>query len=92
MLDAAFLVRPSSAGGRNQPYTLVVLYRRKVYNIPIRFIESNNQYALGKEKAGEMYFNSVPETIDYYRQNSLILIDQQNNKKESTLLLYPVRL
>ncbi|XP_067879355.1 B-cell linker protein-like [Heterodontus francisci] len=90
--DGAFLVRPSSGCGRNQPYTLAVLYRRKVYNIPIRFIEGSNQYVLGKEKAGEMWFNSVRGMIDYYQQNSLILIDQQNNTKDSTLLLHPVRL
>ncbi|XP_041066163.1 B-cell linker protein-like [Carcharodon carcharias] len=90
--DGAFLVRPSSGCDRNQPYTLAILYRGKVYNIPIRFIEGNNQYALGKEKAGEMWFNSVQGMISYYQQNILILIDQQNNIKDSILLLYPVRL
>ncbi|XP_078095603.1 B-cell linker protein-like [Mustelus asterias] len=90
--DGAFLVRPSSGCGRNQPYTLAVLHRRKVYNIPIRLTESSNQYVLGKEKAGEMWFDSVQGMIDYYQQNTLILIDQQNNTKDSILLLYPVQL
>ncbi|GCB74460.1 hypothetical protein scyTo_0003550 [Scyliorhinus torazame] len=90
--DGAFLVRPSSVCGRNQPYTLAVLYKGKVYNIPIRLIEGSNLYALGKKKAGEMRFHSVQGMIDTYQQNTLILIDQQNNTKDSTLLLYPVQL
>ncbi|XP_038641383.1 B-cell linker protein-like isoform X2 [Scyliorhinus canicula] len=90
--DGAFLVRPSSGCGRNQPYTLAVLYKGKVYNIPIRLIEGSNQYVLGKEKAGEMRFHSVQGMIDNYQHNTLILIDQQNNTKDSTLLLYPVQL
>ncbi|XP_078421447.1 B-cell linker protein-like [Cetorhinus maximus] len=90
--DGAFLVRPSSGCDRNQPYTLAVLHRGKVYNVPIRFIEGNNQYALGKEKAGEMWFNSVQGMMDYYQQNTLILIDQQNSIKDPILLLYPVRM
>lgn len=30
-----------------------MFYNRRVYNIPIRFIESTRQYALGREKNGE---------------------------------------
>ncbi|XP_041088431.1 B-cell linker protein isoform X2 [Polyodon spathula] len=47
--DGSFLVRLSSAQGSKQPYTLVVLYKHKVYNIPVRYLESSQQYALGKE-------------------------------------------
>ncbi|XP_060712424.1 B-cell linker protein-like isoform X2 [Hemiscyllium ocellatum] len=90
--DGAFLVRPSSGGDKNQPYTLAVLCRRKVYNIPIRLNEYGKQCVLGKEKAGERWFNSIGEMIDYYQGNSLILIDRQNNTKDSALLLHPVRL
>ncbi|XP_048378904.1 B-cell linker protein-like [Stegostoma tigrinum] len=90
--DGAFLVRPSSGCDKNQPYTLAVLYRRKVYNIPIRLNESGKQYVLGKEKTGERWFHSVEGMIDYHQQKSLILIDKQNNTKDSTLLLQPVRL
>ncbi|GCC23050.1 hypothetical protein chiPu_0001442 [Chiloscyllium punctatum] len=90
--DGAFLVRPSSGCDKNQPYTLAVLCRRKVYNIPIRLNEYGKQCVLGKEKAGERWFNSIGEMIDYYQGNSLILIDRQNNTKNSALLLHPVRL
>lgn len=34
--DGTFLVRDSSNRSSNQPYTLVVLYQDKVYNIQIR--------------------------------------------------------
>uniref|UniRef100_A0A4W5R7B9 SH2 domain-containing protein n=1 Tax=Hucho hucho TaxID=62062 RepID=A0A4W5R7B9_9TELE len=47
--DGAFLIRRSSAQNARQPYTLAVLYRQKVYNIPIRFLEETRGYALGKE-------------------------------------------
>ncbi|XP_043537321.1 B-cell linker protein-like isoform X2 [Chiloscyllium plagiosum] len=90
--DGAFLVRPSSGCDKNQPYTLAVLCGRKVYNIPIRLNEYGKQCVLGKEKAGEQWFNSIGEMIDYYQGNSLILIDRQNNTKNSALLLHPVQL
>lgn len=47
--DGAFLIRYSSAQSSRQPYTLAVLYEKKVYNIPIRFLEEPRGYALGKE-------------------------------------------
>uniref|UniRef100_A0A673IS89 B-cell linker protein-like n=1 Tax=Sinocyclocheilus rhinocerous TaxID=307959 RepID=A0A673IS89_9TELE len=47
--DGTFLVRFSSSQNDRQPFTLVVLYRQSVYNIPVRFLEDSQQYALGKE-------------------------------------------
>lgn len=47
--DGAFLIRRSSNQSPRQPYTLAVLYQQKVYNIPIRFLEEMQGYALGKE-------------------------------------------
>lgn len=47
--DGAFLIRHSSNQSPRQPYTLAVLYQQKVYNIPIRFLEEMQGYALGKE-------------------------------------------
>ncbi|XP_055518020.1 SH2 domain-containing protein 6 isoform X1 [Leucoraja erinacea] len=90
--DGAFLVRHSSGCNEHQPYTLAVLYGRRVYNIPIRFNESNNHYILGKEKAGEKVFKNLPEMIEHYQQKSLVLINEQNQAKDPTLLLHPVRL
>lgn len=47
------MVRQSSGQDVQQPYTLVVFYNSRVYNIPIRFVPSTRQYALGREKKGE---------------------------------------
>uniref|UniRef100_A0A8C6SJT8 Si:dkeyp-117b11.1 n=1 Tax=Neogobius melanostomus TaxID=47308 RepID=A0A8C6SJT8_9GOBI len=47
--DGAFLIRNSSTQNSRQPYTLAVLYQQKVYNIPVRFLDDTQGYALGKE-------------------------------------------
>lgn len=51
--DGAFMVRNSSGQDALQPYTLVVFYNGRVYNIPIRFVPATKQFALGREKSGE---------------------------------------
>ncbi|XP_010160310.1 PREDICTED: B-cell linker protein, partial [Eurypyga helias] len=89
--DGSFLVRKSSGQDSRQPYTLVVFYNRRVYNIPIRFIESTRQYALGREKNGEERFDSVAEIVENHQHTSLVLIDSQNNTKDSTKLKHIVR-
>ncbi|XP_071604723.1 B-cell linker protein isoform X3 [Heliangelus exortis] len=89
--DGSFLIRKSSGQDSRQPYTLVVFYNRRVYNIPIRFIESTKQYALGREKSGEERFDSVAEIVENHQRTSLVLIDSQNNTKDSTKLKHIVR-
>ncbi|ELR54172.1 B-cell linker protein, partial [Bos mutus] len=74
-----------------QPYTLVVFFNKRVYNIPVRFIEATKQYALGRKKTGEEYFGSVAEMIKNHQHNPLVLIDSQNNTKDSTRLKYAVK-
>ncbi|XP_032396939.1 B-cell linker protein isoform X1 [Etheostoma spectabile] len=89
--DGAFMVRKSSGQDVQQPYTLVVFYKGRVYNIPIRFIPTTQQYALGREKKGEEYFSSLSHIIDNHQKFPLMLIDSQSNTKEATRLCYPVR-
>ncbi|KAM9011372.1 B-cell linker protein isoform 2-T2 [Ara ararauna] len=89
--DGSFLIRKSSGQDSRQPYTLVVFYNRRVYNIPIRFIESTRQYALGREKSGEERFDSVAEIVENHQHTSLVLIDSQNNTKDCTKLEHIVR-
>ncbi|XP_069719975.1 B-cell linker protein [Phaenicophaeus curvirostris] len=89
--DGSFLIRKSSGQDSRQPYTLVVFYNRRVYNIPIRFIESTRQYALGREKSGEERFDTVAEIVENHQRTSLVLIDSQNNTKDSTKLKHIVR-
>lgn len=37
------------------------------------------------------YFSSVPHIIENHRRTPLVLIDGQNNTKDTTNLSYPVR-
>ncbi|GAB1302408.1 B-cell linker protein [Apodemus speciosus] len=89
--DGSFLIRKSSGHDSKQPYTLVAFFNKRVYNIPVRFIEATKQYALGKKKNGEEYFGSVVEIIKNHQHNPLVLIDSQNNTKDSTRLKYAVK-
>ncbi|XP_036592260.1 B-cell linker protein isoform X2 [Trichosurus vulpecula] len=89
--DGSFLIRKSSGHNSKQPYTLVVFYNRRVYNIPVRYIESTKQYALGSKKNGEEHFNSVADIIKNHQHTPLVLIDSQNNTKDSTRLKYAVK-
>ncbi|XP_069467491.1 B-cell linker protein isoform X2 [Ambystoma mexicanum] len=89
--DGAFLIRKSSGQDLKQPYTLVVLFNKRVYNIPVRYIESTRQYALGREKNGEERFSSVAEMVQNHQRSPLVLIDSQNNTKDSTKLRHAVR-
>ncbi|XP_069756590.1 B-cell linker protein isoform X3 [Narcine bancroftii] len=88
--DGSYLIRKSSGQDTRQPYTLVVLFKRKVYNIPVRYIESTKVYALGKEKTGEERFACIADIIENHQKNPLVLIDSQSNTKDSTKLKYPV--
>ncbi|XP_019954718.2 SH2 domain-containing protein 6 isoform X2 [Paralichthys olivaceus] len=86
--DGAFLIRHSSS----QPYTLAVLYQQKVYNIPIRFLEHTQGYALGKEgKKNEETFTTLDQMISHHRNNQLLLIDSKSQAKHTTYLTHPAR-
>ncbi|XP_061140978.1 B-cell linker protein isoform X5 [Syngnathus typhle] len=88
--DGAFMVRKSSRQDANQPYTLVVYYKGRVYNIPIRFTHTRQQYALGTEKQGEEYFRSVSHIIENHQKIPLVLIDSKSNSKDTAKLRFPV--
>ncbi|KAM9847612.1 B-cell linker protein isoform 2-T2 [Aulostomus maculatus] len=89
--DGAFMVRNSSGHDARQPYTLVVLYKSRVYNIPIRYLETTQEYALGSEKRGEECFSSVSQIIATHQRTPLVLIDIQNNTKDTARLCFPVK-
>ncbi|XP_067326709.1 SH2 domain-containing protein 6 [Anolis sagrei] len=90
--DSAYLVRRSSRYGGNQPFTLAVLYKSHVYNIPIRYIESSHQYSLGKDgRSQEELFDSVSSIIQSYTERPMTLIDGKTSAKEQTCLVFPVK-
>ncbi|XP_057560636.1 cytokine-dependent hematopoietic cell linker [Hippopotamus amphibius kiboko] len=73
--DGTFLVRDCSAKSRAEPYVLVVFYGNKVYNVKIRFLERNQQFALGTGLRGDEKFDSVEDIIEHYKYFPIILID-----------------
>ncbi|XP_038240941.1 SH2 domain-containing protein 6 [Dermochelys coriacea] len=90
--DSAFMVRQSSGLGWNQPFTLVVLYKGRVYNIPIRYLESSRQYTLGKDgKSREERFDSVASIVQHYSEYPLVLIEGSSASRAHTCLLFPVK-
>ncbi|XP_048852644.1 B-cell linker protein isoform X2 [Brienomyrus brachyistius] len=90
--DGAFLVRRSSAQSARQPYTLVVLYHEKVYNIPVRFLEETQSYALGKDgKKSEEFFGSLMDIISHHKNNPIVLIDSKSQTSQTTYLSHAVR-
>lgn len=78
--DGSFLLRKSSGVDAQQPYTLVVFYSGRVYNIPVRYITSSKQFALGKEKLGEEVKKPVIILNIYIRHDLLTLSCEAQQK------------
>ncbi|XP_047234229.1 lymphocyte cytosolic protein 2a isoform X2 [Girardinichthys multiradiatus] len=74
--DGAYLVRDSTRQQANQPFTLMVFYQDKVYNIQIR--QQNQQFQLGTGLKAQEFFPSVSDIISHYSQSPLVLIDAKN--------------
>lgn len=90
--DGSYLLRKSSGVDALQPYTLVVLFNGRVYNIPVRYIPKTKQYALGKQKNREERFKTVSEIIENHQMNAIVLVDMQSNTKDTTSLRHAVKL
>ncbi|TRY88813.1 hypothetical protein DNTS_015025 [Danionella cerebrum] len=73
--DGTFLVRDSSTGCTEQPYTLMVLHQQRVYNIQIRFLGNKGGYSLGSGLNGIENFSSVMDMIMHHYKTPLLLID-----------------
>ncbi|XP_034539281.1 lymphocyte cytosolic protein 2a [Notolabrus celidotus] len=76
--DGAYLVRDSTRQLANQPFTLMVFYQDKVFNIQIR--QQNHQFLLGTGLKVQESFPSVSEIISHYSQSPLLLIDAKNRR------------
>ncbi|KAM9451659.1 lymphocyte cytosolic protein 2a isoform 1-T1 [Clarias gariepinus] len=88
--DGAFLVRDSSKGSATQPYTLMVLYQNKVFNIQIR--KTREGFLLGTGLKSSEVFSTVSDIINQYRQMPLLLIDAKNRgtgQQNQCALLHP---
>ncbi|XP_064344127.1 cytokine-dependent hematopoietic cell linker isoform X2 [Camelus dromedarius] len=92
--DGTFLVRDCSTKSRAEPYVLVVFYGNKVYNVKIRFLERNQQFALGTGLRGDE-FDSVEDIIEHYKYFPIILIDGKDKTgthREQCYLTQPLPL
>ncbi|KAM3868523.1 lymphocyte cytosolic protein 2a [Diretmus argenteus] len=74
--DGAFLVRDSTKQLSSQPFTLMVLYQDKVYNIQIR--HQNQHFLLGTGLKAHETFPTVIAIISHYAHSPLVLIDTKN--------------
>ncbi|XP_029375399.1 lymphocyte cytosolic protein 2a [Echeneis naucrates] len=74
--DGAYLVRDSTRQLANQPFTLMVFYQEKVYNIQIR--QQHQQFLLGTGLKAQESFPSVSEIIAHYSKCPLLLINAKN--------------
>ncbi|XP_060044450.1 cytokine-dependent hematopoietic cell linker [Erinaceus europaeus] len=93
--DGTFLVRDCSTKSRAEPYVLVVFYRSKVYNVKIRFLERNQQFALGTGRRGDEKFDSVEDIIEHYKYFPIVLIDGKDKtgvRREQCYLTQPLPL
>ncbi|KAJ8686801.1 hypothetical protein QAD02_022595 [Eretmocerus hayati] len=69
--DGYFLMRPSTSNPNN-PLTLVLWCKDRVYNVPVRR-RPDNRYALGTSKPEEQSFASIDEIIPFYKKEKLVL-------------------
>ncbi|XP_011697508.1 PREDICTED: lymphocyte cytosolic protein 2-like [Wasmannia auropunctata] len=69
--DGYFLLRPSTTNLGN-PLTLVLWYKDRVYNVPVRK-RSDNRYALGTAKVNELSFSTVEEIVTFHMKEELML-------------------
>ncbi|XP_059398508.1 lymphocyte cytosolic protein 2a [Carassius carassius] len=90
--DGTFLVRDSSNRSSNQPYTLVVLYQDKVYNIQIR--RNQDGFMLGTGLKSYETFERVSDIINQHKHKPLLLINAKNresSQQNQCALIYPAR-
>ncbi|XP_052101456.1 B-cell linker protein-like isoform X4 [Mytilus californianus] len=83
--NGSFLLRKSTKGGNNQPYTLMVLYNDHIYNLKIRE-RNDGRMAIGEEKPDEMSFKSVEDLIKHHQSNDVILV-HKDGKQDTTMLI-----
>lgn len=87
--DGYFLVRPSTTNHSN-PLTLVLWFKDRVYNVPVRK-RVDNRFALGSEKMNEQSFATVEEIVHYYSREELFLYTGGIQMGSTTLSDTPIK-
>uniref|UniRef100_A0A096M6B9 Lymphocyte cytosolic protein 2b n=1 Tax=Poecilia formosa TaxID=48698 RepID=A0A096M6B9_POEFO len=88
--DGAFLVRDSSHGSTQHPYTLMLLNQGKIFNIKIQ--RQNDFYFLGNGTNNTKSFLRVKEMIIHHMSTPLLLkdaTDQCSEEQPQCCLLHP---
>uniref|UniRef100_A0A096LZS5 Lymphocyte cytosolic protein 2b n=1 Tax=Poecilia formosa TaxID=48698 RepID=A0A096LZS5_POEFO len=91
--DGAFLVRDSSHGSTQHPYTLMLLNQGKIFNIKIQ--RQNDFYFLGNGTNNTKSFLRVKEMIIHHMSTPLLLkdaTDQCSEEQPQCCLLHPAGL
>ncbi|XP_076018932.1 lymphocyte cytosolic protein 2 [Genypterus blacodes] len=89
--DGAFVVRDSSRGSTEHPYTLMVLKEGRVYNIKI--MNNGHSYSFGNNPKTSQRYPGVREMIAHYTHTPLLLIDAIDRRpgaESQCCLLHPV--
>ncbi|XP_018607849.1 lymphocyte cytosolic protein 2a isoform X2 [Scleropages formosus] len=92
--DGTYLVRDSSRRSSVQPYTLMVLYQDKVYNIQIRYNSEKDVFLLGTNTKNRETFMRVRDIIQFHTQVPLLLIEAKDRgagPQKQCPLIYPVQ-
>nr|XP_020825200.1 SH2 domain-containing protein 6 isoform X1 [Phascolarctos cinereus] len=90
--DGTYTVRPSSDPQGLKPFTLAVFFHDHVYNIPIRWLDARQQYALGREgKSYEKLFPTVAAMVHHFSQHPLLLVNRHTGDCHYTCLLFPAK-
>ncbi|XP_041910469.1 SH2 domain-containing protein 6 [Arvicola amphibius] len=90
--DGAYTVRLSSGPHSSQPFTLAVLLKGRVFNIPIRQLDGGHHYVLGREgRNHEELFSSVAAMVQHYTKHPLPLVDRHSGSRGFTCLLFPTK-
>lgn len=73
-----FLVRKSSRGGFECPFSLTLYFGERVFHLNVRRMP-DGRYALGKEKPDEVTFASLPELVINCQLQPVTLKDSRGN-------------
>uniref|UniRef100_A0A7N4PNK9 SH2 domain-containing protein n=1 Tax=Sarcophilus harrisii TaxID=9305 RepID=A0A7N4PNK9_SARHA len=80
--DGSYTIRLSSDPQGLKPFTLAVFSHGHVYHIPIRWLEAQGQYALGRESRS---------SDKHFSQHPLLLVNRCGGDRQHARLLFPTK-
>ncbi|KAM9064484.1 SH2 domain-containing protein 6 isoform 14-T14 [Sarcophilus harrisii] len=90
--DGSYTIRLSSDPQGLKPFTLAVFSHGHVYHIPIRWLEAQGQYALGREsRSSDKLFPTVASLVQHFSQHPLLLVNRCGGDRQHARLLFPTK-